>query len=276
MKKMYYWLAAGLLVAGCGGPSIDPETYLNDRITQAENVDNAVAKHLSYRTLSGYTRNNEKWNVQAGYVDGKAAVVKMSAADGRQAKWWIYTDSATGKANFFKEETADKSGKGVRNMFGYKDTSLIVAKAGPNQYQPAGPGDFRMKAAEVNKLLQEVLTAVEADRADLPKAANDARKQNAQFFAAGLKPVWTLVINPSQSQITYASGDGTDTKKFGYNAPDQGPLGESIYDLKSMDDKMKVIITSKWCTDGAGKVYPYTVVIQYKDKSYSGYGVLLQ
>jgi uncharacterized membrane protein len=275
MKKTYIWLAASLLLAACG-PSIDPEAYLEERTTQAAAVDDAVNSKLAFRSLADYTRGDQKWNVQVGYVNGKPALLKMFAADSRQQKWWIYTDTATGKVNFMKEETAGKDGKGVRNVFGYLDTALIVSKAGQNPYEPADANDFRLKSGEVNKLYTEALAAVEADRPDLSKAANDARRQNAQFFAAGNEPGWSIVINPSKGEVVYTGDYGKETKSFGYNTPDQGPNGESIYEVRSLKENMRVTIASKWCTDDSGKVYPYTVGIELNGKSYAGCGILLQ
>jgi uncharacterized membrane protein len=274
MKK-YIWLAASLLLAACG-PSIDPEAYLEERTAQAAAVDDAVNSKLAFRSLSDYTRGDQKWNVQVGYVGGKPVLLKMFAADSRQQKWWIYTDTATGKVNFLKEETAGKDGKGVRNVFGYLDTALIVSKAGQNPYEAVDANDFRLKAAEVNKVYSEVLAAVEADRPDLSKAANDARRQNAQFFAAGNEPGWSLVINPSKGEVVYTGDYGKETKSFGYTSPDQGPSGESIYEVRSLKENMRITIASKWCTDDAGKVYPYTVGIELNGKSYAGCGILLQ
>jgi uncharacterized membrane protein len=178
--------------------------------------------------------------------------------------------------NFLKEETAGKDGKGVRNVFGYLDTALIVSKAGTNPYQPVDANDIRLKAGEINKIFTEVVAAVEADRPDLSKAANDARRQNAQFFAVGNEPGWSLVINPSKGEVVYTSLDGNETKSFGYTNPDQGPSGESIYEVRSLKENMRITIASKWCTDASGKVYPYTVGIELDGKSFAGCGVLLQ
>lgn len=272
---MRLWLAASLFLAACGS-SVDPEAYLEERTTQSAAVDEAVNSKLAFRSLADFTRGDQKWNVQVGYVNNKPALLKMLAADGRQQKWWIYTDTATGKVNFLKEETAGKDGKGVRNVFGYLDTALIVSKAGQNPYQAVDANDFRLKAAEVNKLYTEVLAAVEADRPDLSKAANDARRQNAQFFAAGNEPGWSVVINPSKGEVVYTGDYGKETKSFGYNTPDQGPNGESIYEVRSLKENMRITIASKWCTDDSGKVYPYTVGIELNGKSYAGCGVLLQ
>jgi uncharacterized membrane protein len=276
MKKGFYWLAAGLLLAGCGGASIDPEIYQEEQTTQAAAVDEEVNKSLSYKSLADYARGSEKWNVQLGYVSGKPALLKMSAVDNRQVKWWIYADTATGQVSLLKEETAGKDGKGVRNLFGYKDTALIFSKAGQVAYAPADAGDFRLKAAEVNKLYQEVKAAVEADRPDLTAPANAARKENAQFYAAGNKPDWSLVINPSKNQVLLTLNNGAESKSFGFNNPEQGPMGESIYELRSLQENMKVTIASKYCVDASGKVYPYTVAVQYQNKAYTGCGILLQ
>ncbi|MCU0394359.1 MAG: hypothetical protein MUF29_00500 [Chitinophagaceae bacterium] len=276
MKKGFYWLAAGLLLAGCGGASIDPAVYQEEQTAQAASVDEEVGKALSYKSLADFSRGSEKWNVQLGYVSGKPALLKMSAADDRQVKWWIYADTATGQVSFLKEETAGKDGKGVRNLFGYKDTALIFSKSGQTDYAPVDAGDFRMKASEVNKLYQEVKAAVEADRPDLSPAANAARKDNAQFFAAGNEPGWSLVINPSKNQVVLTLNNGADSKNFGFNNPEQGPMGESIYELRSLEENMKVTIASKYCVDASGKVFPYTVAVQYQNKGYTGCGILLQ
>jgi len=275
MKQLFFVLLSGMLLAGCGS-SINPEVYMEEQTVQANAVDDVVGSNLAYRSLAEYKRGSEVWNVQVGYINGKPALVKMSAADQRQQKWWLYPDSATGKVAFMKEETKGADGKGIRNLFAYKDTILIKATAGPDTYQPLGGNDFRMNANSVNTVMQEVIAAVEAERADLSKVANEARNQNAQFFASGNEPAWTLVINPSLKEVMFTNGMGVEARKFGYSAPDTGPLGESVYDLRSMNDKLKITIASKWCTDASGKVYPYSVVINYEGKAISGCGILLQ
>lgn len=275
MKQLFYLLLPGMLLAGCGS-SIDPEAYMEAQTVQATAVDDYVGGRLAYKSLPEYKRGTELWNVQVGYMNGKAAVVKMMAADQRQQKWWIYPDSSTGKVAFMKEETKGADGKGVRNLFAYKDSSLIKAQAGLEAYKPVDAKDFRMNANEVNTLMQEVIAAVEAEREDLSKMANEARNKQAQFFALGNEPAWTLVINPSLQEVLFTDGIGAEPKKFGYAAPDTGPLGESVYDLRSMNDKLKITIASKWCTDASGKVYPYSVVVNAAGKTVSGCGILLQ
>jgi uncharacterized membrane protein len=275
MKQLFYLLFGSMLLAACGS-SIDPEVYLEEQTGLATSVDDYVGAHLPYKTMAEYKRGSESWNVQVGYINGKPAIVKMMAADQRQQKWWLYTDSSTGKVVFMKEETRGADGKGVRNLFAYKDTSLIVAKAGADAYKPLDGNDFRMNAAAVNKMLQEVIASVDAERTDLSKAANEARNKYAQFFASGNEPAWSLVINPGLHEVLFTNGIGAEAIKFGYSAPDTGPLGESVYDLRSADDKIKITIASKWCTDASGKVFPYSVVINYQGKAISGCGILLQ
>lgn len=275
MKKLLLSLSAAIVLAGCGG-KIDPEQYQEQRTTEAATIDETVAGMAAWRSLSEYSRGDQLWDVKVGYVEGKPAMVKMIAADNRQTKWWIYIDTASGKVNFLKEETAGKDGKGVRNLFGYKDTALIFAKAGMEPYQPVNEMDFRMKADEVNKVFKEVVAAVEADRPDLSKAANDARRKNAQVFAAGNEPGWSLVINPSMKAIDFNTNYGEEKKSFPYMSPTEGPLGESIYDVRLNEDRLKITIASKYCVDDSGKVLPYSVVIVYNGKNLTGCGVPLQ
>jgi uncharacterized membrane protein len=276
MKNVYACFFAAVLLAGCGNPKVDPEQYQVEKMKQAEAIDQAVGQQLAWRSLPDYARGDAKWNAQVGYLDGKAALVRLMASDDRPDKWWIYPDTATGKAMFFREETRGKDGKGVRNLFGYLDTALVFAKAGQAEYSPLNEMDFRMKAAEVNKLMQEVIAAVEADRGDLSKAANEARKQNAQFFGVGNEPGWMITVNPSLSRVNFEADYGELKKTFGYSAPDKGPMGESVYEFRAMDDRLKLTIVSKWCEDASGKALPYTVVAEYSGKSYKGCGVLLQ
>ncbi len=275
MKRLFYMILGSMFIAGCGS-SINPDVYMEEQTALATSVDDYVGAHLPYKTMAGYKRGSEEWNVQVGYINGKPALVKMMAADQRQQKWWLYADSATGKAVFMKEETKAADGKGVRNLFAYKDTSLIQAKAGQEMYKPVDGNDFRMNAASVNNLMKEVIAAVEAERADLSKAANEARNKNAQFFASGNEPSWMVVINPSLNEIVLTNGMDAAAKKFGYSAPDTGPMGESVYDVRNVDDKLKITIASKWCTDASGKVFPYSVVVNYAGKTMSGCGILLQ
>jgi uncharacterized membrane protein len=152
----------------------------------------------------------------------------------------------------------------------------VFSKTGTEAYAPLSGKDFRMSAAEVNKLFGEVKKEVEADRPDLSKAANEARQKNAQVFAAGNEPGWSLVINPSKNEIVFTGNYGAETKTFAYNNPEQGPVGESIYEVRLGEERLKATIASKYCVDDSGKVFPYTVVVQWQGKSLSGCGIILQ
>jgi uncharacterized membrane protein len=268
-------LAAGVALVtlmACGGaPKIVPEEFFVNAENQAKAMDEAVGKKLALRSLPGYTRGDAKYDAQVGYVEDKPAIVKLFAEG---EKWWIYLDTANSKVLFLKEEARNAEGKGVLNRFAYSPDSLIMGVTGKDPYKPAGPSDIRLKSAELTALAMEAIKAVEADRSDLPAAANAARRENAQFFAFGSRPDWDMVINPSIKKVLVKWGG--ENKIFNYAVPSTGPLGETIYDFRNMDDKLTVTIMSKWCQGSDGKAYPYSVVAELNGKAVGGCGVLLQ
>lgn len=274
MKYLSFFLLIGLIACG-GEKSVPPETYMANTENYAKWVDEKVEGSLAWRSLSEYDRGDSKLAAWVGYREGKPAMVRLYSLPDYATKWWIYTDSATGKVLYFKEESKT-DGKKVTNRFAYNGDSVIMAMASNNVYQSQnGDNDFRLKPSEVQKLMQETITAVEQDLKVLSPEANAARKENAQFFATGGKNSWMLVINPSKSAVVF-SQPGADERKFGYDVPVTGPKNESIYTFNSLNGKIEVSIFGKACGSSDGRSYPYTVVIVDGAKSSAGCGVLLQ
>jgi uncharacterized membrane protein len=274
MKKLL--VAVSILLAACGGPDIvTPETYLAEAEAYAQRVDEKVNSTLAYRSLPEYNTGDKSWSAMVGYRDNKPAVIKMIGINGNNAKWWIYPDSLSGKAYYFKEETR-LNDKLVRNRIAYRGDSVALALASNDPYEsPTGAADFRLKPAEVETLIDAVIKAVEADVKELTAEANAARRENAQFYATGGKNAWNLVINPSKSEVILRV-PGKDEKRFGYDVPKTGTSNESIYTFNSLNGSIEVAIFSKPCNSNDGRKYPYTVTVKDKDKEYSGCGVLLQ
>ncbi len=274
MKYLSFFLFIALIACG-GEKSVPPEAYMANAENFAKWVDEQVEGKLAWRSLSEYNRGDSKLAAWVGYMEGKPAMVKLYSLPDFATKWWIYTDSATGKILYFKEET-DKDGKKVRNRFSYNGDSVVMALATNDPYQsPYGENDFRLKPTEVQKLMQETIAAVEQDIKVLSPEANAARRENAQFYATGGKNSWSLVINPSLSSVILRQ-PGSEDRKFGYDVPVTGPKNESIYTFNSLNGKIEVSIFSKACGVQDGKSYPYTVVIVDAAKSFAGCGVLLQ
>lgn len=277
MGNMKYLSLIGILfLMACGGEkSVPPETYLANAESYAQWVDEKVGGTLAWRSLSEYDRGDNKFAAWVGYREGKPAMVRLYSLPDYATKWWIYTDSATGKVLYLKEEE-EKEGRKVRNRFAYAGDSLILALASNDPYvSPHGDNDFRLKGAEIEKLVQETIAAVEQDLKELSPEANAARRENAQFYATGGKNSWSLVINPSISSVTFLQ-PGAEERKFGYDVPITGPKNESIYTFNSLNGKIEVSIFGKACGSSDGRSYPYTVVIVDGTKSIAGCGVLLQ
>ena len=260
----------------CGGEkSVSPETYMANTENYAKWVDEKVEGSLAWRSLSEYDRGDSKLAAWVGYREGKPTMIRLYALPDYATKWWIYTDSATGKVLYFKEE-AKTDGKKVTYRFAYDGDSVIMAMASNAPYVSTyGDNDFRLKPAEVQKLMQETIAAVEQDVKVLSPEANAARKENAQFFATGGRNSWSLVINPSTSSVVYKV-PGVEDRKFGYDVPVTGPKNESIYTFNSLNGKIDVSIFGKGCASNDGRNYPYTVVFVDGSKAFAGCGVLLQ
>ncbi len=273
MKYLVFILALGMIA--CGGEKVQPaEEYQVEKEAYAKWVEDKVGSVLAWRSLSEFNKGDTKFAAWVGYIEDKPMMVRLFAAGEYGAKWWIFADTATGKPVFFKEE-AEKDGRIVKNRFSYRGDSLALGMGGNEAYQPVNDMDFRIKYAEVDALMKEVIAAVEQDIPILSPEANAARKENAQFFATGGKNSWTLVINPSKSSVSLKQ-PGAEERKFGYDVPVTGPKNESIYTFNSLNGKIEVSIFGKACGVGDGKSYPYTVVVVDAAKSFAGCGVLLQ
>ena len=273
MKNLLYLSLPFMLIACGSEPTFNAEEYFVQAETTAKDLDAEVGKTLALRSLPGFKQGDNTWDAQVGYVANKPALVKLLGSGGTVGKLYVYLDTATGKPLFMREETRNADGKGVLNRFAYNQDSLVMGITGTNPYSPAGEADFRVKLAEMNAITKAAITAVEADRPDLPKGANEARKENAQFYAFG--PNWQMTVNPSIKKV-YASFDGPETKIFNYSVPATGPNGETLYNFPALNEKLEVTIVSKYCQAKDGKSYPYTVQVKIGGKTYSGCGVLLQ
>lgn len=274
MRNLSFFFLVFLL--SCGGEnSIPPEKYMANAENYAKWAEGKVDGVLAWRSNSNFSKGDNKMAAWVGYIAGKPTIVRLFSKGEDEAKWWIFADSATGKALFFKEEVI-KGDKKVRNRFAYLDDSVVLAMASNEPYvaQDAN-NDFRLKPVEVNALFKEVVTAVEADIPILSAEANAARRENAQFYATGGAYSWSLVINPSTSSVVLRQ-PGSEERKFGYDVPVTGPKNESIYTFNSLKGKIEVSIFSKACGVADGKSYPYTVVVNDGTKSFAGCGVLLQ
>lgn len=272
----HLWMLIVPLMMACGGEKADPpETYHTEAENYAKWVDNKVGSVLAWRYNPDFAKGDNTMDAWVGYVAGKPLLVRLWAKGGEGNKWWIYADTATGKVVYFKEETV-LDGKGIRNRFSYRGDSVALAFASNNPYKsPYGELDFRLKPLEVEALMKEAITKVEADIEKMPDEANAARKENAQFYATGGKNSWSLVINPSTSSVVLKQ-PGVEDRKFGYDVPVTGPKNESIYNFNSLNGKIEVSIFGKACGSSDGRSYPYTVVVADGAKSYAGCGVLLQ
>ncbi len=271
----YFLMLMVPLWMACGEHVKPPETHHAEAEQYAKWVDEKVEGVLAWRYNPDFAKGDQKMDAWVGYVEGKPLLVRLWAKGGEGDKWWIYADTATGKIIYFKEET-DREGKRVRNRFSYRGDSVALAFASNDPYQsPFGDQDFRLKPLEVEKLMKEAITIVEADIPKMPDEANAARKENAQFYATGGKNSWSLVINPSISSVVFRQ-PGAEDRKFGYDVPITGPKNESIYTFNSLKGKIEVSIFSKACGIGDGRSYPYTVVVADGAKSFAGCGVLLQ
>jgi uncharacterized membrane protein len=265
-----------LFLIACGGEKVEPaENHFAGAEAYATWVDETVGSKLAWRSNSSIVKGDTEWAGWVGYVNGKPAMVRLYGQGDNNSKWWIYPDSATGKVLFFKEEV-QREGKTVRNRFAYRGDSLGLGMALNDPYVSTDDGrDFRVKFADVQALYDETVQAVEADVKYLSPAANEARKENAQFFATGGEKSWSVTINPSISAVTLKQ-PGAEDRKFGYDVPTTGPKNESIYIFNSLNGKIQVSIFSKECGSSDGRNYPYTVVVEDAGKSLAGCGVLLQ
>ncbi len=265
-----------LAIMACGGEKAQPpEEFFAEKESYAKWLHDQIGGKLAWRSLSEFSVGNSKMAAWAGYLDGKPLMVRLVAPGEYGTKWYFFSDTATGKIVFFKEE-AERDGKIVQNRFSYRGDSLSMAMSGNGEYKAINEGgDFRIKYSEADALMKEVIAAVEKDIPVLSAEANAARRENAQFYATGGKNSWSMVINPSLSLVTL-SQPGAEDRKFGYDVPVTGPKNESIYTFNSLNGKIEVSIFGKACGVRDGKSYPYTVVVADGTKSYAGCGVLLQ
>jgi hypothetical protein len=274
MKRFLWILVLGFVA--CGGEKVKtPDEYMTEADQYAKWVDEKVSGTLAWRSLSEFNRGDSKMAAWVGYINGKPLMVRLFRLPDNETKWWLFADTTDGKVKFMKEE-APLGDKMVRNKFAYKGDSLVLAQTSSEPYKsPYGELDFRLKAKEVNVLFAEAVAAVEADLKYLSPEANAARRENAQFYATGGKNSWTLVINPSISQVKFTE-PGKEPRMFGYDVPTTGPKNESIYIFNSLNGKIDVSIFGKACGSSDGRNYPYTVVVEDAGKSIAGCGVLLQ
>jgi hypothetical protein len=265
-----------VFLMACGGEKVQPpEEYFIETEKYSKWLHDEIGGKLAWRSLSEFNKGDNKMAVWAGYFKGKPLMARLVSPGEYGTKWWIYGDTATGKVVFFKEET-EQGGKMVQNRFSYRGDSISMAMSGNVSYKSQyGENDFRMKYAEVEALMKEVIASVEKDIPILSTEANAARRDNAQFYATGGKNSWSLVINPSLSSVTLKE-PGSEDRTFGYDVPVTGPKNESIYNFNSLKGKIEVSIFGKACGVGDGKSYPYTVVVVDGSKSFAGCGVLLQ
>lgn len=272
----YFPFIAAMLLMACGGDKVKPaETFHAETTSYAKWADNEVGKGLAWRYNPEFEKGDKKMDAWVGYIAGKPIIIRLWAKGGEGDKWWIYADTATGKVVYFLEETV-LDGRGVRNRISYRGDSVALAFTSNDPYKSAdAANDFRLKPVELEKLMKEAITVVEADIDKLPAEANAARKENAQFYATGGRNSWSLVINPSTSSVVLRQ-PGAEERKFGYDVPITGPKNESIYSFNSLKGKIEVSIFSKACGVSDGRSYPYTVVIADGTQSYAGCGVLLQ
>jgi hypothetical protein len=272
----YVWIVGMAFLMACGGEKVQPaEEFFIEKENYAKWLEDEIGGKLAWRSLSEFDKGDSKLAAWAGYYDGKPLLVRLFAPGERGTKWWIYSDTGTNKVVFFKEESVQDS-KIVKNRFAYRGDSLSMAMSGNNPYESTtGENDFRLKYAEVDALVKEAVSAVEKDIPILSEEANAARRENAQFYATGGKNSWSLVINPSLSQVTLRQ-PGAEDRKFGFDVPVTGPKNESIYNFNSLNGKIEVSIFGKACGVNDGKSYPYTVVVVDGAKSFAGCGVLLQ
>jgi hypothetical protein len=274
MKHLLWFLLLGFVA--CGGEKVQPpEEYMTEADQYAKWVDEKVSGTLAWRSLPEFNKGDSKMAAWVGYINGKPLMVRLFQLPTNETKWWLFADTSDGKVKFMKEETP-LGERMVRNKFAYFGDSLVLAQTSSEPYEsPYGELDFRLKGKEVNALFAETVAAVEADLKYLSPEANAARRENAQFFATGGKNSWTVVINPSISQVTFTEPD-KEPRKFGYDRPTTGPKNESIYIFNSLNGKIDVSIFGKAFGSSDGRNYPYTVVVEDAGKSFAGCGVLLQ
>ena len=261
-----------LFLIGCAD-SFDPQLYLEELQTQAGMAEEEVATTLAIRSLPSMPWQNGTWDAQIGFVDDIPAFIRMTNTADKENKIWWSLDTANGKVVLIDEETADKSGKAIRRLLAYKNDSLVLAQQGETTYTPAGSSDFRLNGITASSAAKEIMALINADRSDLSAGANAARKRNAQFYANGKG--WGLALNPSIKQVLFTEGSNPE-QSFGYALPSTGPNNESMYAVRNLKEKMNFSIVSIPCTDASGRLYPYTVEVSYKGKTFKGCGSIIQ
>ena len=269
-------LIALVFLAACGGENgVPAETFMAESEAYAKRVDDKVGVDLAYRSVPGFLWDEKEWNAMVGYRDGKPAVVRLLGINGNMSKWWMYPDSISGKIVYLKEEV-QKDGRVVKNRIAYRGDSAALALASNDPYVAANAGkDIRVDAAAINTFMKSIVDNVEQDLKELTVEANAARRENAQFFATGGRNSWILIVNPSQSTVTF-NEPGKEPRKFGYDVPRTNDANESVYTFASLKGKIEFTVIVKSCSSSDDRNYPYTVVLKDENRSLNGCGVLLQ
>ncbi|WP_123846625.1 hypothetical protein [Chitinophaga lutea] len=298
--KPYPVLLFGIaLFAACAGPSSEKK---------AEGSDSTIAAEIEHTTdISAYIENIDDQAAKSGRMlvshnfamgDNSAGLVGIYSATGKPLRLylypeshlpvvstesWIYLDSLNGQPMMFREIVKEKNT--VReNTFYYKGNSLAYSEtrsaadlaalenAAFTPYKSATPdSDFRLKPADVNTLATQVMTALNAERKDLSKVANEMRLKGASHWATGNEPGWSLAVIPHE-KIIYTGNYGADVVEFPYADAQKGDKDATVFTTSVKGHTLTATFEVKRCTDDADKKHELTVTLKVDGKALRGCG----
>lgn len=301
MKPYSLFFLLTVVFGACAGPSSDKEAKADstqnapaavsstptDISTYVGDIDERSGSDFYLLALHDFLNGDNSNGIVAVFNNSGQPLRLYLYPEGDQRikapETWIYLDSSSGKPVMLREIVGSE-GNVTENSFYYSNDSVLqsetraaadlpsLEKAAFTTYQsPAAPSDYRLKPAEVSKLVEKVLTAVKADRNDLSKAANIVRKDGASHWGSGNEPGWSIAVIPHKKIILHMNYN-KDKYEFPFSDAQKGDQESTTFSTTIKDHTLTAKFENKRCTDDADIKHPMTVTIQFDGKTYQGCG----
>ena len=288
-----------MLCFACAGPSAEKKkpggdsralstmTNAADISTYVGHIDEKAGTQYRMLAMHDYGQNDQSSGVVAVFTNTNRPLRVYLYPEGRgtdfSTETWIYLDSLSGKTVLLREMiTSDKEVKENSFYFGQDTILHAETRAAANvsalehaaftPYVPSSPlTDSHLKPAQVDTLVQQVISAVRADRKDLSPAANEMRRQGASHWGTGNEPGWMLAVIPHQ-KIVFHTNYGQDKFEFPYADAQKGNDDATEFTTNENGHTLSVKFENKVCSDDADAVHPMTVTVKMDGKTFRGCG----
>lgn len=291
MRLLFFLSISTILIVSCGKTSprkISELVAATDSVIA--NFVDSDPNQYRYLTLDTFVWGADTASIAVVYdgdVPLRIAYFSETAPDN---EWHFFLDRESGKTLYFLETGLNLAeGHRFQNQFYYHNGKLLKGETAVVEcthdehdhelqwveYQSHNKNnDFRLIGDAVDALVKEIIIAVEADQPNLSPAANAARKRGAAHWGTGDNGAWSITVIPDK-QIDFEYTDN-GKKLLTFTDFEQLPVdgGEKIVYEANLDNKqLAVEFMLADCNVNDGFKKPFSVVINYDGKKYTGCGV---